>query len=319
VLGSTTLVSVDSNGIQGDGLSRGPSISADGRFVAFQSFATNLAPNHVGTTTDTFIHDRVTGVTQLLSVSSSGVQANSPSYSTALSSDGRFAAFSSSADNLTPAHDNLASDVFVRDLLLGSNSLATASTFGGLGNGNSYTPSLSGDGRFVVFSSDADNLVAGDTNNRYDVFVRDLLVCDADLTRYCTAKTNSAGCVPSIVWRGRPSVSGQTSFLIGAEQVLGSEAAILFYGVQGSNAAAFQDGTLCVQSPLHRTAPRLSANSGAPPCTGVCMFDFGAHLVSGSDLTLNLGAEVWAQFWMRDPNAASGTGLSDAVHFVICQ
>ncbi len=91
-----------------------PSISADGRFVAFSSFATNLVPGDTNEGYDAFVHDRETGETRRVSVSSSGVEGNRPSHLGAISADGRFVAFDSRATSLISGDTNRRSDIFVR-------------------------------------------------------------------------------------------------------------------------------------------------------------------------------------------------------------
>jgi Tol biopolymer transport system component len=173
VTGVTSRVSVDSSGNQGDGSSWDPSISSDGRYVAFQSLATNLVAGDTNGVYDVFVHDTVTGVTSRVSVKSSGKQGNSVSYSPSISSDGRYVAFQSYASNLVAGDTNGAYDVFVHDTVTGETSRVSVDSSGNQGNHYSWSPSISSDGRYVAFDSEASNLVAGDTNGAYDVFVHD--------------------------------------------------------------------------------------------------------------------------------------------------
>ena len=112
--GTTERVSVSSGGAQGNTTSGYPAISAGGRFVAFESVATNLAPGDTNGTYDVFIRDRKAGKTQRVSVSSGGAQGNGVSFHPAISADGRFVAFSD-ASNLVPGDTNDDSVVFIRD------------------------------------------------------------------------------------------------------------------------------------------------------------------------------------------------------------
>jgi Tol biopolymer transport system component len=112
-------VSVDSSGVQGDNDSSAPSISADGRYVAFWSMASNLVAGDTNGTWDVFVRDRTAGTTERVSLDSSGAQANGPSYGPAISADGRWVAFQSFASNLVPGDANGLYDVFVRDRLAG--------------------------------------------------------------------------------------------------------------------------------------------------------------------------------------------------------
>jgi len=175
-VGETTRVSVDSTGEQGNRTSLYPSLSADGRFVAFVSDADNLVPNDTNRSGDVFVHDRRTRQTTRVSVASTGEQAQRSRYSplhTALSADGRFVAYASSSTNLVPGDTNGTQDIFVHDRLSHQTTRVSVDSLGEQGNSVSSDPSLSADGRFVAFSSFASNLVPGDTNNQYDVFVHD--------------------------------------------------------------------------------------------------------------------------------------------------
>jgi Tol biopolymer transport system component len=160
---------------QSNGGSSSASVSADGRYVAFVSNATNLVPGDTNADADIFVRDRVSGTTVRASVNSSEWEVDGASSSPVISADGRFVAFSSNSNDLIGplAFDfNGVSDVFVRDLVNGATSRVSVSATAE-GNGGSFSPSISADGRFVAFSSSASNLVAGDTNGDSDIFVRD--------------------------------------------------------------------------------------------------------------------------------------------------
>ncbi len=172
--GVTTRVSVSSAGIQGNAGSSNPAISADGRFVAFESSADNLVASDTNGTSDVFVRDLTLGITTRVSIDFLGTQGNSASRSPSVSADGRIVAFSSAANNLVPGDTNTTDDVFVRDMVLGTTSRVSVDSAGTQGNAQSQGASISADGLFVAFSSSANNLVAGDTNFGLDVFVRDL-------------------------------------------------------------------------------------------------------------------------------------------------
>jgi len=172
--GQTARVSVDSAGIQGNGASFFPVISADGRSVTFASTATNLVPGDTNGTKDIFVHDLTTGQTVRVSVDSAGTQGNGASFFPVISADGQLVAFESLATNLVPGDTNGGRDIFVRDLTTGQTVRVSVDSASTQGNGASFSPSLSADGQMVAFSSDATNLVPGDTNGVRDIFVRDL-------------------------------------------------------------------------------------------------------------------------------------------------
>lgn len=175
LLRTTRRFSVTSTGAPANAPSLFPAISGDGRFAAFVSEANNVVAGDTNNAADIFVHELSTAAVTRVSVSSAGAQANGYSHSPVFSEDGRFVAFVSTAGNLvagdTTAFPN--GDIFVRDRLNGTTTRVSVSTAGVEGNGDSSRPSISADGRFVSFTSLANNLVAGDTNNAHDVFVHD--------------------------------------------------------------------------------------------------------------------------------------------------
>ncbi len=188
----TSRVSLSSAGAQGNGASRTSSISADGRFVAFDSIATNLVPDDTNGIADIFVHDRGTGETSRVSVDSAGHQASSygdddynGSYSPKISADGRHVAFQSSAPNLVPDDTNVCfddfatyncADIFIHDRETGETSRVSVDSVGNQADHDSFSCSLSANGRSVAFDSIASNLVPNDV--RYlDVFLRDRTPC----------------------------------------------------------------------------------------------------------------------------------------------
>lgn len=175
VNGTTERVSVSSLGVQGNGLSYQPSISVDGRYVAFVSNASNLVGGDSNGVEDVFVRDRVTGATERVSVDSSGAQANDACWSPWISADGRYVSFHGSAGNLVAGDTNARSDVFVRDRLNATTERVSIDSSGAQGNGVSDGAAISPDGRFVAFRSLSSDLVAGDTNGTADVFLRDRL------------------------------------------------------------------------------------------------------------------------------------------------
>jgi Tol biopolymer transport system component len=188
---ATTRVSVSSSGEQSNGASVSPSISANGRYVAFSSWASNLVESDTqlceGLVTpeqncaDAFVHDRLTGTTMRVSVTPAGNGGNGDSADTVtgaatarISANGRHVAFTSYASDLVPGDDNGMMDVFVRDLVSGKTTRIAVSTSGREADGESGgSIAISRSGRYVAFSSDASNLVQEDTNENGDVFVHD--------------------------------------------------------------------------------------------------------------------------------------------------
>jgi Tol biopolymer transport system component len=171
--GTTSWVSMSSTGAQGNGDVYGVAISADGRYVAFTADSTNLVPGDTNASWDIFVRDRKARTTSRVSVSGTGAQANDNSFLPAISADGRYVLFDSSATNLVPGHTDSKGGVFVRDRKAGTTSRVDVSSTGAQGNNDGFGGAMSPDGRYVAFISFATNLVPGDTNGVSDVFVRD--------------------------------------------------------------------------------------------------------------------------------------------------
>jgi len=170
--GNTKRVSVDSAGLQANSDSDAPAISSDGRFVAFQSDATNLVAGDGNGASDVFVRDLQNGTTERVSVDSGGVGANHGSFHPSLSSDGAFVAFDSVATNLDAADtQNTRPDVYLRDRSAGTTVLLSKEIGGVVGDGDSTHPYVSADASFVAFESVATNLVKDDKNGCSDVFV----------------------------------------------------------------------------------------------------------------------------------------------------
>jgi Tol biopolymer transport system component len=168
-----------------DGASEASAISANGRFVAFRSFASNLVPGDTNGFPDVFVRDLATGVTERVNVSSLGFQANDVTYRGMLSPDGRFVGFRTRANDLVPDDNNDALDVFVHDRLTHRTVRVSVASDGAQASGEGVPfyiryysfmsrPFLSAHGRYAAFTSRASNLVRNDRNGFADVFVHDL-------------------------------------------------------------------------------------------------------------------------------------------------
>lgn len=148
--------------------------STDGRFVLFLSDATNLGPVHQNNMTDLFLRDLQFSTTERVSWTAAGAEPDGSSGRGSLSDDGRFVVFDSEATDMLPLDNNQVQDVFLRDLALSTTVLLSGSIGGGFANGASYSPQISIDGRYVMFLSQASDLVPGDTNGKQDLFRVDL-------------------------------------------------------------------------------------------------------------------------------------------------
>ena len=170
-LPATTRVSVSSDGTEGNGMSRRATVSANGRYVAFDSSGSDLVIGDTNNTRDVFVHDRWTGDTTRISVASGRTQANKASEDPSISAGGRYVSFRSYATNLVQGDTNNLQDVFVHDRETGETTRVSVASDGREASG--FAHALSGDGRYVAFDSASPNLVSEDTNNVSDVFVHD--------------------------------------------------------------------------------------------------------------------------------------------------
>lgn len=177
-----------------------PRISSDGNFVVFDTPAYDLVPGDINAHGDVFVWSRTTGAITLVSQSTTGAAGNGDSSNAVLSADGRYVAFMSYATNFFVG-DTLAADIFVHDRVLGTTTCVSTGLAGQLANNGSSAASISGDGRFVTFRSLASNLVSSDTNNQFDIFVRDL----------ATATTSRASVTAAGAQAGSASDNGRIS------------------------------------------------------------------------------------------------------------
>ncbi len=168
-------IALDSDGNVGIGSATQADISADGRYVAFRSEASNLVADDTNQQDDIFVRDLINKTTERISLGLDEQQSNGRSDSPTLSADGRYVAFVSSASNLVANDTNDTSDVFVYDRQTKEIERVSVGSEGTEGDGFSNAPSISADGRYVSYSSAATNLVSDDTNQVGDVFVRDRL------------------------------------------------------------------------------------------------------------------------------------------------
>jgi hypothetical protein len=193
----------DNTGTQATGGgSNSPAVSADARWVAFESTATNLVSDKTTTISDIFLKDRQTGVITMISRRFDGTApTDSGSFHPSISADGRFVAFDTRAalasdDTLQcgappPSAPAPCSDIYVYDKVANATSRVSIASGSVQANGDSYSPQISADGRYVVFMSNASNLVPNDTNNSTDIFLADRT--QGTITRLSVSPTNVQG------------------------------------------------------------------------------------------------------------------------------
>jgi Tol biopolymer transport system component len=171
--GTTERVSVDSSGAEADDDSYQPKMTPDGRYVVFMSEASNLVPGDTNGARDIFVRDRLADTTTRVNVSSAGVEANEDSFINGgtISANGRLVVFHSRASNLVAGDTNGFMDVFVHDRSSGITTRISVTDTGAEANFDCYTTDISPDGAYIAFHTDADNIIAGDSNSAMDTFI----------------------------------------------------------------------------------------------------------------------------------------------------
>ena len=288
--GLTTRASLGPGSLQADSYSDSPAISADGRYVAFASAATNLVTGETGGQHCVFRRDRTTGVTTRVSAGPLGVQPNDVCWDPCISADGRHVAFYSNATNLVANDTNGQADIFVRDTASGVTTLASVNTAGEQANGSSSGPAISADGRYVAFASDSPNLVISDTNAHVDVFVHDRL----------TGVTTRESMGPAAQGNGdstAPSISADGRYV--AFESLATD-----FAASDSNGAS----DVFVRDRVAGTTARMSMDSSAVPTNG------GSHAAAISQDGRCVAFESTATNLVAgDSNGASDVFVRDRV------
>ncbi|MHB8793124.1 MAG: TolB family protein [Thermoleophilia bacterium] len=278
--GDIRLVSTDSNGIQGNCGSLGPSISADGRFVAFVSCASNLGPDDTNGDPDIFLKDIQTGTTTRVSTDSGGNQANPTLYQNGsnactISGDGRYVAFQSFASNLVSGDTNSTCDVFIKDTQINQTTRVSTDSAGAQVYGLSQAPSISGDGRYTVFIHGSD-LIPGGYPGIYDIFVKDSQTGITSVIS--TDSTGGRANGPS----GDPSISPNGRYV-----TFESDASNLGSGGSGIFIKDIQTDQTTRVSNDYATGGQPDGNSSHPSVSNnghVVFWSFASNLVPG-DIT----------------------------------
>lgn len=318
--GITTRVSVSSAGVGGSSDSFRASISDDGRWVAFTSYASNLVAGDSNSVRDVFVHDRLTGQTRRVSVVTGGLQGNGHSNSGRISGDGRFVGFLSEASNLITGDTNGVADGFVHELATGLTTRVTVGAAGEQGNGATFEQpwfSISGDGRWVSFSSASSNLVNGDTNGKVDVFRVDRGWLEP--WEYCSPGTTTHGCRAQLSASAQPSASFLGSCVLSVAGVEGQRLGLFFYGIDNSLFAATPWGSgtsqMCVKAPVQRSSVQATGGT-ANFCDGSLTLDWNLYQQThpgALGAPWSSGRKVYVQAWFRDPPAPKASSLSDAI------
>ncbi len=324
--GATQLVSATPSGGYPNSSARSPSISADGRYVAFESGASDLAPGGDAPNGDVFVRDLVLQQTVCVSAATLGGSAGGASHAS-ISADGRRVAFEANRTGFTAQWiSNSFTNVYRHDLDSGVTELASASTCGVAGSGfssggywSSLAPAISPDGARVAFASYATTLVEHDLENAVDLYLRDFaLASSGPACRFCRAALTTNGCTPLIEGVGTPSASSGSGFIISVANTEGQRVGRAFFNLGAGSVAPWAPGNtsyLCMESAGRLPVQNSSGAQGA--CDGFYAWDWNAHLAANPTLaaTYSVGRPVFVQAWFRDAGAPTGSNLSAGLQF----
>jgi len=310
--GTIMRVSVGSTGAEGNSGSGATSISADGRYVAFSSGASNLVPNDTNGRSDVFVRDTVAGTTIRVSVKAAGSPNYPPysSYDPSISADGRYVAFSSLDNTLVVGDANYAGDIFIRDMVDGTTALVSVDSTELPANSASVEPSISADGRYVAFNSQASNLVADDTNGAYnmDVFVRDTVAgttTRVSLDAFGAEGTNHAF-GPSMSADGRYVAFATSSTLIPGD--VNGLTDIVMRAVPEVTVTSVEPGQLTIGATTHVTIKGTNFLAGALPVVGNAQLSNNA-IVDESTITVDVTVQAGSPTGKQDVTVVlPGTG-----------
>lgn len=311
---TTVAPTVNPGFLIGNGPSESPEVNANGDFVVFTTLATNLVANDTNGAWDVIRWRRSNGSFYRASVSSAGVQSAATCVSPSVSSNGGRIAFLSQASNLVVGDTNGLLDAFVHDVGSSTTTRISVQTNGQQSNGAAGPPAISADGGTITFRSDT-ALEAGDSNGVPDIYGWGARCQGASV--YCTAKTNSNGCVPYICSGGTPTLANPDDFYVTAFRVLNLKSGMFFWGY-APIVAPFGGGTRCVAYPVTRTAVQDSGgNASVNDCSGTYSFFFSQPYMQLHGVSS--GTHVFGQFWSRDPFLAipDNVGLTDAIEFLV--
>lgn len=302
--GITTLVSTNSAGGVANGRSYQPSIAANGRYVAFGSFATNLL-SRFDSGTNIFLKDIVTGTTTLVSADSTGRAEGAESYSSSVSADGRFVVLGSDATLRGTNDTNDAQDIYVKDTVTGAATLISTNSTGRQGNGNSLFSVISADGRFIVFRSAATNLVPNDTNNALDVFrVSNPFLSSASLNASLTAG--------KLFLADAAGISNQITIMRSGENLVIKDYVAKFLSVPSEGSVSSNSQTLTIPLSLIANGVDIDTSYGSDSVIidttnlvdTILAQDFNVNLGMGNDSLTLMNAQA-DNIWRID-GAQSG-------------
>ena len=309
-------------GAEADHSSVEPSLSADGRFVAFQSNASNLVAGDTNSFADIFVRDRLLGTTVRASVDSNGVPADYVSWHPSLSGDGRYVAFQSAASNLVAGDTNAETDVFLHDFLSGTTERASVNSSGVQASSWSERPALSGDGLVLAFASNAWNLCLGDGNATLDVFVYDhsatvfdicqpgvggVMPCPcanpaANAPRGCDNSSATGGA--QLVSSGLASVSGDTLVFTTNGEKPSATSIVLQANAEYSGGSNFARGVQCLSGVWKRLYVKTaSGGSISAPAAGDASVSARSAALGDSIVA---GMRRWYAVYYRDPIVLGG-------------
>ena len=298
-MGTIIRVNVSSAGVQSNGESTWPSISGDGQTIAYCSRASTLVVGDTSNHWDLFAFDVPTATTTRLNVQPSGAQANSYVRSpNGISADGRFVIFASLSTNLVPGDTNGFQDIFIRDRQLGVTERVSLNAMGLEPNDDSFVPHMTPDKRVITYTSEASDLVAGDTNGLRDIFAASLVVSIG--TPYCVAIPNSTGMVGSLAAYGQSAVSANDVLLEATDLPLNAFGFYITSQTQGFTFPTPGAGNLCIAGSIGRYVGSGQIKNSGPAGVISLQLDL-AMIPTPTGFVAAAAGETWNfQCWHRD-------------------
>jgi Tol biopolymer transport system component len=299
-LTNTVRVSVHTNGTQANGaLGSRFAASNNGAFVAFDSVAPNLVDGDTNNSYDIFLRNVAAGTTTRISMGPGGEQSAYASTGPSISADGRYVVFQSSGDNLVTGDTNNKTDVFLYDAVTASLSRVSVGATGTQANGNSFSPNISPNGRYVTFTSDATNLVLGDTNAYDDIFIKDLQT-GAVRRIMGSSQPNGASAHSSVTSNGSVVFLSSASNLVSGDT--NARMDVFLY-----DAATYEFSRANVKPWGGQTTPTTSTQSDAPRVS-----DNGRYVVFSSSAPDVVSGDTngYDDIFVRDRVAGTTTRVS---------
>lgn len=293
-----------------------PTISQDGRYVAFATDSSDIVANDTNNAPDIFVRDRKLGTTVRADLTSTGAQISTGAGGYKMSANGRYVVFPSASSTVVPGDTNSVSDLFLRDLKSNTTEMVSLTSTGGLPNSGTSFYDISADGRYIVFTSDASNIVSGDTNAVQDIFVRDRKLGTTTLLSKSSsgALANNSSVRPTISCDGSyvAFTSTATNLVVGdtngvqdvflVDRVANNEISNLTINGNGNVNAPNGMGNIDISCNGERLVFASNASNLVPDDSNNATDIFAYSMIDGTFQRVNLDSSGNETVWPTNPN-----------------